>query len=550
MHNQSVRLFLYSSTAIIILTMLWAFRVVPQQGELADRAQKASLEQELTILSSAVRTSTQALKYRLLDVLKAEGNDRPTRAFQDSPFITAALLEWDQTAWKVLWNSSKQKNEMSDIRTMLQGWPLAKMAPDEVHFAKVGDIQGQAYFVLIAPVRKPNNVPMMGVGIFPAGAFGLSFASDRARDTKVFDSQGFALALRHPAYVGASLTSDPLVEEILGGEDVSVRHEWKGDRGSAMLGAALRIPDSNLVVAVETAKTPSSGLSLWLYLLFSAAGAIALNWALLSGLVRPLFKQLAQTEELSEQLKRQLAERQNLEPRSLPRPVVLAEPDLPDVDFTGRGAVGTAPKTVSLGVVIQAALRSLDTRIRESAVNVKLEGLVDIPMGTDVLQLQTAMEEVLKNAVEAMESSSTRELIISAEIRDRRVQLKIRDRGEGISDENLKKVFDPFFSTKDSQGVARGLGLNVVRRVFEEIGGKVRLNSRVGEGTTVEMEWAALEESRPVSGSLSPAPEISMKDMLFLDNELNREDEDEFTARPVGDMSRSAIRKPRVRTMD
>src|SRR4051794_1190447 len=95
MHSQTVRLFIYSSLAIVALTLVWGTRQIPRQGVLAEEQLRTSLEQELSVLASAVKSSTAAMKYRLLDVLKAEGNDHPTRAFQESPFQSAALLEWD-----------------------------------------------------------------------------------------------------------------------------------------------------------------------------------------------------------------------------------------------------------------------------------------------------------------------------------------------------------------------------------------------------------------------------------------------------------------------
>src|SRR5256885_1686167 len=101
MQNHSIRLFLYSSLAITALTLVWGVRSIPKQGALAETQLRSSLEQELIILSSAVKSATTAMKYRLLDVLKAEGNDRPTRAFQDSPFAAAALLEWESSQWKI-----------------------------------------------------------------------------------------------------------------------------------------------------------------------------------------------------------------------------------------------------------------------------------------------------------------------------------------------------------------------------------------------------------------------------------------------------------------
>src|ERR1035437_9682714 len=100
MHNQSARIILYSSLAIVLLVFMWGMRQIPREGHLADQALRESLNQELIVLSGAVKASTTAMKYRLLDVLKAEGNEHVTRTFQDSPFIAATLLEWDQVQWK------------------------------------------------------------------------------------------------------------------------------------------------------------------------------------------------------------------------------------------------------------------------------------------------------------------------------------------------------------------------------------------------------------------------------------------------------------------
>jgi two-component system, sporulation sensor kinase E len=57
----------------------------------------------------------------------------------------------------------------------------------------------------------------------------------------------------------------------------------------------------------------------------------------------------------------------------------------------------------------------------------------------------------------------------------------VSDSGEGISPEHLEKVFEPFFTTK-AYGV--GLGLTNVKRLVEENGGKVTVESHAGKGTT------------------------------------------------------------------
>ena len=58
----------------------------------------------------------------------------------------------------------------------------------------------------------------------------------------------------------------------------------------------------------------------------------------------------------------------------------------------------------------------------------------------------------------------------------------IEDTGSGISDENLKKMFDPFFSTKDR---GSGLGISIVRNIIEGHKGSIWIESKHGSGTKV-----------------------------------------------------------------
>lgn len=573
MRNQTIRLILYSSIAIVALTLAWGISSIPRQRELAEKTLKNSLEQELIILSAAVKSSTQALRYRLLDVLKSEGNDKTSRAFQASPFVMATLIEWDQIAWKPLWQSSKSKAEYQaqDLKAWLKEWPLAKVNSGDVHFVKVADLEGQAHFAIIVPVRKPNNVPMIGIGIFPANQFGLMFSADRQREARVFDDRGFALALNKPAYLGASLKNETLVARMLEGDEVSVRQEWKSEAGTAFAGAATRMGDSNLSIAVDTPVNFGSGWlwQSWLYLILCALGAVGLNWYLLNSLMQPLLTQISQSDSMIEQLKRQRVQGVELQPRpaaEVKPALAIPESELEDYSFIEPVATPavTEPETpgrTPLSKVVNSAIRSLDARLKEHSIQLQRTGIEGIEISGDALQLQTALEEILKNAIEAMADADQRWLTISAESRGGRVQLTVEDTGAGVAPEHVAKVFDPFFSTKDAQGVSRGLGLNVVRRVLEEMQGSASVKNRPDRsGAVVKLEWP--EENDNVARS----PLVDMLSGLDDDDtppvkrsmtaataplDLEDEDEDEFSTLIMeAPLIPTAIRKPRVRTLD
>ena len=73
-------------------------------------------------------------------------------------------------------------------------------------------------------------------------------------------------------------------------------------------------------------------------------------------------------------------------------------------------------------------------------------------------------------------------LTVSSTFDDNQLTLTIKDTGAGVSAENLDKLFTPLFSTKQN---GLGLGLALTRRVIEEHGGKVRLESEPGRGSSV-----------------------------------------------------------------
>jgi signal transduction histidine kinase len=111
----------------------------------------------------------------------------------------------------------------------------------------------------------------------------------------------------------------------------------------------------------------------------------------------------------------------------------------------------------------------------------------------DAGKLKTAFRNVVANAVEAI--SGTGEVAVTAVERGRTAVISVRDSGAGMSRETVERIFDLYFSTKDS---GTGLGLPIAKKIVEEHGGSIRVTSEPGRGTTVVIEL-------PLDGPSVPA---------------------------------------------
>jgi|GEM_PF-172396 len=99
------------------------------------------------------------------------------------------------------------------------------------------------------------------------------------------------------------------------------------------------------------------------------------------------------------------------------------------------------------------------------------------------------------------------------------VRLRIIDSGDGISPEILGRIWEPFFTTKESQGCT-GLGLPTARSIVEQHHGEIEIRSRVGEGTEVLILFP-LSPVRTIRDTLAPEPEVqpSGSRILVVDDE-------------------------------
>ncbi|OXM88305.1 PAS domain S-box protein [Paenibacillus rigui] len=109
----------------------------------------------------------------------------------------------------------------------------------------------------------------------------------------------------------------------------------------------------------------------------------------------------------------------------------------------------------------------------------------------DPNQIKQVMINFLKNAIEAMTSEGSIEVGLTTDKYTEQVVLRITDQGCGIPEDQLKRLGEPFFTTKEG---GTGLGLMVSRRIIEQHGGKLTITSTVHVGTTVEVRFPLMKE--------------------------------------------------------
>ncbi|MBI2221746.1 MAG: HAMP domain-containing protein [Acidobacteria bacterium] len=152
---------------------------------------------------------------------------------------------------------------------------------------------------------------------------------------------------------------------------------------------------------------------------------------------------------------------------------------------------------VDVNAVLGETLFLINNQVKMQNIQLQSE-LGDVPpIEADFGQIRQALVNILINACDAMPSGGT--LHIVSRNAGGSAEVAVRDTGTGIRPEHLKKVFDPFFTTRDK---GTGLGLSVVYGIVERHGGTLKIDSTPGEGTTVTITLPpAVERVGDVSGA-------------------------------------------------
>ena len=158
-------------------------------------------------------------------------------------------------------------------------------------------------------------------------------------------------------------------------------------------------------------------------------------------------------------------------------------------------AIRPAPPQIqmaSLNDVVHETRELLRPEIENRGIAIEESLSGKLPLAPiDPGQIKQVLVNLCKNAIQAMTRGGV--LTLCTEARDDGVCLVVKDTGGGIPQEMLNRIFEPFYTTKKK---GTGLGLMIVQRIVRDHGGRIQLESNVGQGTTFRI-WLPLSERAP-----------------------------------------------------
>lgn len=147
-------------------------------------------------------------------------------------------------------------------------------------------------------------------------------------------------------------------------------------------------------------------------------------------------------------------------------------------------------RQVSTIDVADEILKSIDLisyYLRNRRIEVVTEFADSLPaIHADRQQLRQVFLNLMTNASDAMPEGGRLTVRGHADLALERVLVEFVDSGEGIAENDLKKIWQPFYTSKP-EGKGTGLGLPICSRIIEEHGGEISLQSKLGKGTTVRV---------------------------------------------------------------
>jgi len=179
-------------------------------------------------------------------------------------------------------------------------------------------------------------------------------------------------------------------------------------------------------------------------------------------------------------------------------------------DLLTLSRIGSMPMTVAN---VAPVARTLTAEL--APLVARVDGMLAVDLApADVACSESLLRQALfnlgENAVKYRRAEAPLVLDLRGRIEGDRYVIRVSDNGSGMSDDDARHAFEPFFRSDRTRSVpGTGLGLAIVRRIVEASGGKASLTSKLGEGTTFVLALLLAPREQGVAGAIASAQPVS-----------------------------------------
>ncbi len=166
------------------------------------------------------------------------------------------------------------------------------------------------------------------------------------------------------------------------------------------------------------------------------------------------------------------------------------------------------PKRVAsdLNEILQATVQGMEDELAARKTQLTMDLTESMPqLQLDSGQIRQAIYNVVRNASQST-SATGGHITLATTVTDFEICLNVRDNGQGISPEEMGRIYEPFRSGKKEEGT--GLGMLIVRRIVREHGGEIKIESEIGEGTLVSFSFPRLDRRMKLLGDSEELIEV------------------------------------------
>jgi PAS domain S-box-containing protein len=162
--------------------------------------------------------------------------------------------------------------------------------------------------------------------------------------------------------------------------------------------------------------------------------------------------------------------------------------DFLSLDKLEEGKVDVETQSFKLNEFLEDCVEEMEGMLRKRDQRIIFNHDDDKEVVQDKKILRNIMHNLLSNAIKY--SADEKEIHLSAKVNDRHVSITVKDEGIGIPEEEQKHLFDKFFRAKNAVNIqGTGLGLNIVKKYVELIGGSITHSSKADAGTSFTIEF-------------------------------------------------------------